>query len=238
MYCPKCGQPTVHLNGRDICTKCGIVFDSVHPREQILSQIKSKVVQTRAKNSQETDYTSPIAIASQARPFLPQESPSGDFQSNRTVEEIQRETRLGKEAAEARIQPQGTNPQKTYQQPTPKEPTIYEFNKAENMTVSDSEVQNTPIQSSPSTTSMPSTSSGHLSTQNQQTVNYQNTDTKIGNGAVYPSHEVNPILIKIFISVFSTLIFFVIVYVLYVNFGAVKAVVDNIIKFLGERIFR
>lgn len=235
MYCPKCGQPAVHLNGRDICTKCGIVFDSALPREQILNQIKSKVAQARAKNSQETDYTSPIAVASQARPFLPQESPSSDFQSNRTVEEIQKETRLGKEAAEARIQPKNASEQKAYQQPIPKEPTIYEFNKAENMTAS--EVQNTPVQSSPSTASMPSASSGHLGTQNQQTVSYQNTDTT-GNEVVYPSHEVNPLLIKIFISVFSTLIFFVIVYVMYVNFGAAKAVVDNIIKFLGERIFR
>ena len=61
MYCPKCGQIAVNLNGRDICTKCGIVFDNDLPREQILNQIRSKMAQQVSSNKE--SYMSPIALA-------------------------------------------------------------------------------------------------------------------------------------------------------------------------------
>ncbi|RJO62055.1 hypothetical protein C4544_00965 [candidate division WS5 bacterium] len=230
MYCPKCGQVTVHLNGRDICTKCGIVFDNDLPKEQILRQIRSKIAKTQARGTQDESYTSPIAVASK-NPVLPKESSPSIVVADRTVGEIQRDTRLGKEAAEAKEEAQATQSAKST--PNLPGPTIYDF--GETASASLSEQQSVPLQNTDVSASADSPAAQGNIIQNQQAV-YQGANTA-GSETIYPSHEVNPILIKIFISVFSILVFFVIVYILYANFSAAKGMIDNIIRFLGERVF-
>jgi uncharacterized Zn finger protein (UPF0148 family) len=252
MYCPKCGQITVNLNGRDICTKCGIVFDNALPREQVLSQIRSKMAKQVSSN--EEQYTSPIAVAKRKNSqekIISNKIPADTAKTNtpsrtKTLEDIQREIRAGQRPPEdSATQSQNTlsrqeaMPEGDFLRggegavSAPEAPIIHEFNEPSGSQPASS-IQNISADSIASNT--PAVNITPQNTSEKDTLSSESINT-YENQAVYPSHQVNPILIKIFITVFSILVFFVIVYILYANFGAARGLVDNIIRFLGERVF-
>ncbi len=63
MKCPKCGQETVNINNKHICTACGIVTNEASaPKEQILRQIKEKL----AGQAPQEKYVSPVELMKEA----------------------------------------------------------------------------------------------------------------------------------------------------------------------------
>lgn len=60
MYCPQCGQITININDKDICTTCGIVFSDDVPQKQVLGQIKSKISEKKKSTEAKEAYVSPM----------------------------------------------------------------------------------------------------------------------------------------------------------------------------------
>lgn len=262
MKCPKCGQEMIHINNQYICTACGIVANEFSPKSQVLASIKKKMADAQAVSKQE-EYISPSAIATAEKSAAistmhGQGNPEtkGDM-SGKTLDQIARE-----------VVNQNQTREKTGGELVPgfsveSAPSMVPETEGEKVIprsdqqagISEMEEQNILAQRAAVQTpeAVPSSDdSGSLfespAVQTDQgtgmavpssgTADFSLEAGTTGSQIIYPSHQVNPILIKILISVFALLALFVIGYLVYANFSVAKGLIDNFIKFLGENIFK
>lgn len=262
MRCPKCGQEMIHISNQHICTACGIVANEFSPKSQVLAQVKKKMAAAQAVPKQE-EYISPTAVATAEKPagistMHPREDAADQAgMSGKTLDQIAREmvnqnqTRedigatpvpgfsvkstpnmIPEEEGEKvipRIEFQPEEPA-VQEQSIPVRPTAVQAPGAAPLSIDGGGLFAPPGAQTGQGANAAAPSSG--------TATFPLEAGATGSEMVYPSHQVNPILIKIFIAVFSILVFFVIAYLLYANLSAVKGLVDNISRFLGERVFR
>jgi|GEM_PF-1950020 len=131
MYCPKCGQTTININGKEICTSCGIVFDDSLPKEQILQQIKSNISLNKADSAPKEEYVSPSAkylkemlleaerksqsIGTQSIPSKPAEQTVADiakssYSGNTATATLAPEVKLSLHSKDTEMTTEGTSP--------------------------------------------------------------------------------------------------------------------------------
>jgi len=243
MKCPRCGQETVNISNKHICTACGIVISESVPRDQILEQLRSKVASQNA-GIQASNSVSAVANMGQrnapntgtatiARPLQPHEAVAG-----KTLDQISREMLL-----QNNLPKQRTETSHTYDAPVEASPEMLPDTDGERV-IPRVELTNTepqvPKQVEQTVQAQPSqvTAEGQdIGTANVISPVYTNHSTVSGQ-AIYPSHQVNPIFIKILIMLVAILILSVGGYVVYSNFSGTGKFADNIIKYLGESFFK
>ena len=262
MRCPKCGQEMIHINNQYICTACGIVANEFSPRSQVLASIKKKMAAAQTASQQE-QYVSPSAVATAEKPagistMHRQENAAakGDM-SVKTLDQIAREM-VNQNQTREEI---GGEPVPGFSVETT--PSMIPETEGEKIIprpeqqvgAPGTEEQNNPVQQAavqaPETVLHDADGGSLFASPAVQTSQGTGmtapssgvTDFSLEVGAtgsqmIYPSHQVNPILIKILIFVFALLALFVIGYFVYANFGGAKGFTDNFTRFLGENIFK
>lgn len=247
MKCPKCGQEMIHINNQHICTVCGIVANEFSPKDQVLNQIRAKVKAQTAQNTpKEEEYISPVAVAKEknevidrteaAKKYIVQPTPMSD----KTLDQMARalmvnqnskvessETENGEEVGAEKVIPR-----------------IVETSPEEGSSIQTAAVSqpNLDVQNS------------EASILQENVVKEKNTEEFImpesgktdftvepapaSSQMVYPSHQVNPILMKILIGLIVLMIFLVICYIIYANFRGARGLIDGIIQYLGLNFFK
>lgn len=251
MKCPKCGQEMININNQYICTACGIVANEFSPRSQVLASIKKKMAAAQVVSVPE-EYVSPTAVATAEKPtgvstmHNKENSATKKDTSGQTLEQIARDVVNQNQTRED----MGSVPVSGFSvESTPNMVSETEGEKViprpeQQLGVQETQEQNIPVQYAP--TQVPenvpgSNDNGSLFMSPEVPANQAttmlpqpsgNTDLlgATGSQTIYPSHQVNPILIKILITVFILLTLFVIGYFAYNNLG----IVNFITKFLGD----
>jgi len=79
MNCPKCGQDVVTINGKDVCTNCGILSENPPLNVQIANGIKAKIPQAEPPE----EYVSPTEQGFQPGTSAPTPQETGKAQSQK-----------------------------------------------------------------------------------------------------------------------------------------------------------
>ncbi len=236
MYCPKCGQITINLNGKEVCTNCGIVFDDLMPKEQVLSQISAKAKAKNAIFEPVEEYISPVGQVAQ-RKQKPVSRPAEPFEKKippaSTITEIQKHlNNPTMTISEARLAPAssaGSSIQRVMPEPI----------ELKSQRIDSTLVPNPENISVLSTTNQTNTTPPiPASPQPQQNIYENNSLESIVTQGVYPSHEVNPILIKTLIGVSVLTIVGIGSLLLYSHLTFLRDTVDNMIKGVGMGFFK
>ncbi len=226
MFCPKCGQVTINLNNKEVCTNCGIVFDDLNAKEQVLSQIRAKAQVKTAPEEPVEEYISPAGLVTKAEP-MPKprayEHTEKNIQASGTIEEMARRMhtppiKIAPPVAQAAVEiaPAESSVQKVIP-------------------------QEQPAFKNPSAMMPPSAPSPAVQTSSKSSAELQiNTEENEQPNAprIYPSHEVNPILIKMLIGIFVIALLVLGGMFLYSHLTFLRDTVNNIIKGVGVNLFK
>lgn len=334
MKCPKCGQETISINNRDVCTVCGVVYGSSTPKEQVLTQIKEKVLPQKESGKEvfvspiekhlenlptdqkdrfnQTDYqkippktalkteeetqigvTSTLNISNEAAvnplPSPPNKDDNPSISSNQSLPQ---KTPIVTQASASRVGESAApkSPAISISSgPTPEVPSLGGTTKDNTQKPSvqmQSNVQNIPQTSTSNPaqsqvinqgTAIKQEDSPNLSSptglpletnvekekgflnrvvvrnlgrskentideskmvleENTPQLYSQNSGDETGN--LYPSHQINPIFIKILLILFLLALVFIAVYIVYLNISGVRVTIDSLIKYLGMNLFK
>lgn len=243
----------IHINNQYICTACGIVANEFSPKQQVLGAIKKKMA---AQNtSKQEEYVSPVAIATeqpQAQQYIPPNPASKIDQqalAGITLDQIIKELAAG--AVKLNKGTTDKNEEDYLDSGSEGEKIIPRIGtEGKEVASQDSEVPQKQVQAPPAPVQVaqpvqseaiqvesvaPANMTFPPSSTSQDTMgSLQVSQVLEGDQEeIYPSHQVNPILIKTLIYVFVTLVLFVIGYLIYTNPGA-RGFIENTLKNLGK----
>lgn len=253
MRCPKCGQEMIHINNQYICTACGIVANEFSPKQQILGAIKQKMAAQNTAKQEE--YVSPVAIATE-KPQAQQDIstnpvPKIDQQAlaGITLDQIIKELAAG--AVKLNKGTTDKNAEDYLDSGSEGEKVIPRIGtEGKEVASQESEASQKQIQPPPASVQVVQpvqpeaaqvenvapanmTFSPPLTSQDTMGSLQVSQVLESDQEEIYPSHQVNPILIKTLIYVFVALVLFVIGYLIYTNPGA-RGFIDNTLKNLGK----
>lgn len=235
MKCPRCGQETVNISNKHICTACGIVISEPTPRDQVLNQIRSKVASQNARAQathsapKDMDTQQPnvleVATKKEEKP-----TPNHEMVAEKTLDQISKEmmmlqNSLPKEGAE---DAQTVNIQETDgERVIPRLETVGVAPQAPQQ--AEIPIQAQPIQ--PVEISQPPEATSVVAPA------YANS-TPASEQAIYPSHQVNPIILRALIGLVVVVLLTIGGYVVYSSLSGTGKFTDNMIKYLGENVFK
>ncbi|MEK7447715.1 MAG: hypothetical protein AAB632_02900, partial [Patescibacteria group bacterium] len=224
MKCPKCGQEMININNQYICTACGIVANEFSPKSQVLASIKRKMAAAQTIPQQE-QYISPTAVATVEKPagvstmHNKENSAVKVDMSGKTLDQLARDVVNQNQTREdiggAPVPGFSVESTPNMVPETEGEKVIPRPQVAQEQSIP---TQETPIQISEAVPNNaengslfipPEAQAGQSTVMTPQPGEKTDLVGTTGSQMVYPSHQINPILIKILITVFILLFLFI-----------------------------
>jgi len=239
----------IHINNQHICTSCGIVASEFTPKDQVLTEIQNKLAKVKVNSPQREEYYSPVALAQIAQSQAARPNQLNNQHPQRVVNDkvFPEDATLDKILAQlghqsgmqgqptayvgSAVQAPDIAPSKQYIPRNPQaseQPQNLDFIEGNgeyiNNVVSEKVIQGQ--------TEVVEKEPPKLTPEEMTEISKQPEEVQSVAEEVYPSHQVNPILIKIFVIVFAALLMFVIGYFLSTNAKFKNFV--NLIKNAGQ----